>query len=504
MTRTYTCYCVLILLAAISLSNCSKPKPSEIVWRKAYFSMGAQSSPRAADLNADGVLDLVIGAGNGEVAYTDQGILALDGKTGEQLWQAEADAQVAGSASFYDINADGTDDVIIGGREKVLKALNGKTGETIWSYEYAFADHPVLQYARFNFYNCILVPDQNADGMPELLALNGGNWQIPGGVMEGRLPGVLMVFDLKTGAVLAADTMPDGLESYMSPLCFAQPNTDSHTLIFGTGGETFGGNLYRTTLADLMRNDLSGAQVIAREATQGFVAPPVVADVSEDGYGDIIAISHAGTIRAIDGKDFQLIWEKSFSNTEASGSFAVGYFTHDQVPDVFTIVSKGIFPYYEGAYQLMLDGKSGETVYQDSIGCIAFASPVAYDINRDGQDEVIFSTTEYDCSTGISKTTPTEIEGVSTRLLWLDFKTGNIKGIDKLARFKNVFSTPWIGDIDEDGWLDIVHCQYPVYGNMYEFTGMQIKRIATPIRVDQAPVWGGYMGTAGDGIFIPR
>ena len=72
--------CVLVFLTFIGFSACEK-KQSELVWNQSFFRIGSQSSPRAVDLNQDGVLDIVMGtAGNGEMAPTDQGVLAIDGK----------------------------------------------------------------------------------------------------------------------------------------------------------------------------------------------------------------------------------------------------------------------------------------------------------------------------------------------------------------------------------------------------------------------------------------
>ncbi len=73
--------------------------------------------------------------------------------------------------------------------------------------------------------------------------------------------------------------------------------------------------------------------------------------------------------------------------------------------------------------------------------------------------------------------------------------------IDQAQGFKNIFSTPWIGDLDNDGYLDIIYCQYFHYSDLTAFLGMRIKRIDTPIRLKKPVVWGGYLGSSGDGVF---
>ena len=137
-------------------------------------------------------------------------------------------------------------------------------------------------------------------------------------------------------------------------------------------------------------------------------------------------------------------------------------------------------------------------MYRDSLGCTGFSSPVAYDLNNDGRSEAIISINEFDCSTGFSG----DIRHIECKLMAIDFATGTHYPIDQKDGFKNIFTTPWIGDLDKDGYLDIVHCQY-FHATSYitAFLGMQIKRISTHIEMEDKPLWGAYMGSNGDGIF---
>ena len=479
-------------------TGCAPKKKSELVWDKNFPGIGSQSSPRTTDLNGDGILDIVIGAGQNEYQHSDQGILALDGRTGHLLWEAAAEDQVYGCATLLDITGDHIDDVFIGGRSPYFKALNGRNGKTIWEYKYQHDSDPILKHARFNFNNSVLLPDQNGDGVPDLLTVNGGNSKAAPYSADERFPGVMILFDSKTGNILAADTMPDGRESYMSPVCFSPEDGAEPVIIFGTGGETISGNLYVATLSDLTSRKLSEAKVIASEKGHGFIAPPTLADITGDGVLDVVVISHGSTVFAIDGLDHHLLWKRNIPQTESSNSFAAGFFTGDDVPDFFTFVSKGQWPNSTGSLQVMLDGRDGRIAYIDSVGCTGFSSPVVYDINRDGRDEAIISVNDYDCSLGFTGQFPTVMEN---RLIAIDFGKHTTRTIDQQTRFKNIFTTPWIGDMDDDGYLDIVHCQYFHYGDLLSFRGMRMKRIATPIRMKDEPVWGAYMGSRGDGIF---
>ena len=494
---------LFVMLFVGFLSSCNQPTPSKteraIVWSKDFSLVGSLSSPRTTDLNNDGVLDIVMGAGQNEFQKTDMGILAFDGKTGNLLWKQESIDQVFGSATFCDITGDKVKDILIGGRSPQFKAIDGKSGALIWDYKHEqYCNDPVLRYARFNFNNSVLVPDQNGDGIDDLLTINGGNPLAKPSSEVDRFPGVLMLFDSKTGNIIAADTLPDGKESYMTPLCFTQPGSKDLFILLGTGGETIDGKLYLATMSQLREKKLSSAEVIATEKGHGFIAPPTLADINKDGYIDIIAISHGSKAIAIDGKDHHTLWTRTFPGTECSNSFAPGYFTNDDIPDFFTFISKGQWPNSTGSVEVMLDGKDGSIAYMDSIGCTGFSSPVVYDLNDDGLDEAIISVNNFDCSLGYASKSPRTIEN---KLIAIDFAKKSVDTIDQVKGFKNIFSTPWIGDLDNDGYLDIIYCQYYHYADLVAFLGMRIKRIDTSVRIRKPVRWGSFLGSMGDGVF---
>lgn len=492
----------MAVIFVVILSSCKQTEPKkrgEVVWTKNIPLIGSQSSPRTADLNGDGTQDIIIGAGKNEFQHSEMGIVAIDGKSGKMLWKQDAPDQVFGSATLYDITGDHVKDVFIGGRSPQFKAIDGKTGALLWEYKYErYKNDPIMRYARYNFNNSVLVPDQNNDGLEDLLTINGGNALANPYSKVDRFPGVLMLLDSKTGNVIAADTMPDGKESYMTPLCFTQPGSKELFIVFGTGGETIDGNLYISTVAQLLSKKLSQAKVIANEKGHGFIAPATLADITGDGYLDIIAISHGSKAIAIDGKDHHILWSKTFPGTECSNSFAAGYFTDDNIPDFFTFVSKGQWPNSTGSVQIMLNGKDGHVEYTDSMGCTGFSSPVVYDLNNDGRDEAIISINNFDCSLGYASKSPPVMEN---KLISIDFAKRSVNTIEQAQGFKNIFSTPWIGDLDSDGYLDIVDCQYYHYGDLISFLGMRIKRIDTAVKIKKPVLWGSFLGTNGDGIF---
>jgi PQQ enzyme repeat len=411
--------------------------------------------PNATDLNGDGILDIVMGAGKNEYQESDFGVIALDGKTGELIWNHKASDQIYGTPTLLDINNDKTNDIVIGGRSNNLFALDGKTGNQIWKYDYKFEQDSILKFAKFNFQNSKVIPDQNGDGQPDLLVQEGGNHKALPYTMSEREPGVLMVMDSKNGQILMADKMPDGLESYMPPLYFKQPDNQEY-IVFATGGETIGGHLYIAKFSDLKSKNLKNAKIIGEEKGHGFIAPSVAADINNDGFLDIISISHGSKLLAVDGKSLKKLWDLVVPDTECSNAFAVGNFNDDDIPDFFTFVSKGIWPNSKGSVQIMVNGKTGKIEYQNNLGCTGFSSAVVYDLNKDGIDEVIISINEYNCDKGFVNN---DSRSVVNKLLAIDFKAKSIQKIDETLSFKNIFSTPLINDLDSDGYLEIIHCQ---------------------------------------------
>ena len=471
-----------------------------MAWSESFFQIGTQSSIRTVDLNGDQVLDLVMGAGRDETVATDHGVLAINGVDGKMLWKQKGPAHVVGSASFQDINDDGTEDIFIGGRGSFFTALDGKTGAEIWKYQWDFENDPVMKYARFNFYNSVWIPDQNNDGKQELLTVNGGNWGAPAGSEDGRLPGVLMIFDSKTGSILAADTMPDAKESYMSPVAYQDSSNDQWKIVFGTGGETISGSLYVCNLSDLKNGQLTSATKLATEEQHGFIAPPVLTDLNEDGVLDIVAISHSSTILAFDGHSYQELWRQSFKGLESSNSPAVGHFINKKNKEILAVMDRGTWPKYSFANQVVLDGASGSVLYHDSLGCFVVSSPVAYDLDNDGLDEAILNINDYQCDLEMTDDL-LDPPGISHQLVAIDFKDKTHQIIDQTRGFRNIFSTPWIGDLDNDGYLDIVYNLFNHSHDLRRFLGMEVKRISTHIKTKKPVTWGAYMGSRGDGIY---
>jgi hypothetical protein len=462
-------------------------------WIKELPGIGTCSSPRVTDLNGDGTMDIIIGAGREEFKKCDSAIIALDGKTGELIWKRPAIDQIFGSAGLKDITGDGVLDIFISGRSSEFQAINGKTGQLIWKFDDPDLKKKWNKRTWFNFYNPQFIPDQNNDGVEDILISNGGN------VMKkpydpDRPVGFLVVMDAMTGKVISKAPMPDGRETYMSVAAIRSVDGKDMDVIYGSGGETLGGHLYVTRLSDIMKGDISHSVVLDSSTNRGFIGPPVWIDITMDKVPDILANSVDGRLLAFDGVTHNKIWQVYMPNTEVYSSIAPGYFNKDSVPDFFVSYGQGKWPALEWCKQFMVNGATGKVEYVDSLGFYQTSTPVVADFNQDGVDD------------GLLVVDYVETDALYERffhnmLMVVDFTKNEETNIGKSSNGHNLSTTPWVGDLDGDGFLDIIYSHGTNLRHTYTFDGMRIERIDTRIPVKKEIKWGAYMGSHYDGVF---
>lgn len=456
------------------------------VWSSFVDSVVTLSSPRACDLNNDGIDDIVIGGGRDGIASLS-GVMAFDGVDGTLLWEHSCRDEVFGSSIFYDINGDNIKDVFIVGREAQLLCINGADGSLIWDF-FPHGTNP-KDSGWYNFYNPQFIHDVNNDGFPDLLVSNGGDHAVPSWD-PNRPTGRIMIISSLDGSIIANAQVLDSSETYCSPVVADIKNDGQQWVLYGTGGEHFGGSFWACPLQDLIdNNSLSSSIKILEDAQKGFVAPPSI-HLTPQGHYDIYVQAFGGTISKIQGSDFQILWDYYHPNTQSSAALVIGNFTGDFTQDVFGVLYKGQVPSFSDYYQIMLDGSNGEVKFLDSIGAIHFASANAVDLNNDGRDEAVITITHN--NNGYFE----------HQLHAIDFANGVISNLSQMEAGTNVACTPLIKDIDGDNQLEIFYVVKRDSINPMGWKGFYLNRIDLNVEMPNSGIaWGSYMGNHADGIY---
>lgn len=471
-----------ILLITLSLNL----KAQSPIWQGFIDSVVTLSSPRSCDLNNDGIKDIVVGGGK-DGFFVTNGIMALNGIDGDLLWKHNARDEVFGSAIFQDINNDGVKDVFIVGRKAQLVCLDGTDGNLIWDF-FPHGTNPV-DSGWYNFYNPQFIHDVDNDGKPDILVSNGGDHAAPAWD-PNRPTGKLMVISSVNGSILAQAEVLDGAETYCSPIVADIQNNGIKWILYGTGGEHFGGSFWACPLNDLINNQsLASSIQLLTDPVKGYVAPPSI-HKNITGQYDILVQGFGGKISKIKGASFSLAWEYYHPNTQSSAALVIGNFTGTITPDVFAVLSKGQVPSYTDYYQLMLDGDNGQPIFLDSIGAIHYASANAVDFNNDGRDEALISVTHF------------ENGHFKHKIHSIDFTTQTVSQIGATKTGVNIASTPLIDDLDNNNLLDLIYITKLDSINPMGFKGFYVDRLElTSIKPNVGIAWGSYMGTFADGIY---
>jgi hypothetical protein len=473
------------ILLTFSLGICGMLSAQN--WQFFIDSIPTLSSPRACDLNNDGVKDIVFGGGTDGV-YSNNGIMAVNGHDGTLLWKRPARNEVFGSALFLDITNDGIKDVFMVGRQAQLLAINGQNGSLIWDY-FPYNVNPG-DSGLYNFYNPQWIDDVSGDGVPDLIVANGGDHAAP--VWEtNRPPGHLMVVNTVNGNLIAKAVVPDSAETYCSPIVVDLNGTGTKHVLYGTGGETLGGSFWVCPLMSLLNNTLAPSIPIVSDANFGFIAP---ASFYKTAIGEafIYVQSYSGAVHKIKGGDLSVQWSYDLPNTESSAQPVIGNFTGNLSPDVFLSLAKGTSSGYTDYYQVMLDGSSGQVVFKDSIGSLQFASGNAIDLNNDGRDEAVLSVNYFE--NGYWK----------HRLQSFDFVSQTIQTLTPTVAGVNLGSTPLFANIDGDANVDLVYLVKKDSLNPTGWKGVYARKLELNNTSFPNPgiAWGSYLGTINTGEYF--
>jgi hypothetical protein len=266
---------------------------ADVLWAHEIYSgavYNQNSIMTIDDMNFDGYRDVIVGAAWGACS-----IIALSGKTGQQLWNHDTHEYGDGGWVYqvdcrFDYNSDGFPDVLAAtgddgndtGPMRVY-CLNGRTGISIWE---KFIGGPV--------FSVIGVEDITGDGKPDAIA---------GASNSQETIGKVLALDGTNGMVKWTYSTPGS--SVWGLMQLDDINSDGKRDI--AAGDFMG--------TILLLNAANGAKILQLALPSAIILRLVdMGDVNKNGYRDIL-VAHSGTNGVvIDGKTCTKIWNEPLSD----------------------------------------------------------------------------------------------------------------------------------------------------------------------------------------------
>jgi outer membrane protein assembly factor BamB len=331
---------------------------------------GIFSSPVAVDLIDDGFSEVVI--------PSIEGLLYVLDKEGDVIWKYKVlratnrIAEIETTPVIADVNGDGNLDVVFAASDGNVYALDGESGMELWHSD-------LRQYfKKLWFFKSELRHGINIISSPAMGDINGD------GLLEiviaprsmGNLRSKIFALRAYDGGLIWSYEL-EGFETDSTP-SLADLNGDGKIEVIIGSGESLdeGGdkNLYVLSGED-------GTLVWKYQAGGGLDSSPIITDVDSDGSSEIIIGSLAdGSVYALKG-DGSLLWK---------------FRTRDQVYSTAAIAD------VDGDYKLevivgstdhnlyILDGKTGKLKEKFRAGGRIYSSPAVADIDGDEYLEIVF------------------------------------------------------------------------------------------------------------------
>jgi len=455
------------------------------------------SSPSLADLDGDGVADIVFGTGvdrtrptgrrlqfTGEPAVSGYAV-AVSGATNRVLWQVPNPRDAFTTPRFLPLGtgpgtARGTA-VVMGGREGVLTAYRGTDGTVLWRL---LGEDVVTTPFPYYFLTPALIGDANGDGVADLVVTYGGNdTRMP---KEDRQQGYVLVVSGADGKVLATRPVPDGAETYASPVVYRR-HDGTEWVVFGTGGESKPGAAYRAPVASLLDGTFATrAEQLVPTGTKGVIAPATVVELTGDGEPDLVVSTFDGRLVAIDGATGKPLWQRADANEETYHAATVVRLTAEGRLGLFVSRGIGAFPRYVGTVHRLHDAKDGRVLYEYRDPNYPAGAPLAVDLTGDGVDEPLFFTVRFPAAQG-------------ARVHVLHLPTRRLAVHDVVD---NLWSTPVVADPRRRGTLELIALTWRADsgGTMARpALSWHLERLDLSAKTPAARTWAGYLGTDTDG-----
>ena len=413
--------------------------PQGLSPRQAPSEYDITSSPAMADLNNDGVNDIVFFDPAGRLC-------AFDGKTGAQIWKApEIFNSGKSSPAIADVNGDGIPDIIAVSDSSTLYVIDGKSGSEILK-ETLGGNVSELSPA---------VADLNGDGKADIVVVSeDGMVHI---IYSAGFPGLKEKFtEFVDGPI------------YASPVIVSSDRMSPVVVVCSYNGCVYVIDGKARTKRTLNLTEKTGKAHM-------MTAPPAVGDINGDGLPDIVVVSNVPQyLTAISLSDFKILWTYFVEPVPPEG------LKHTSSPIVADVNGDGkgevvFFSANEKMYILKGDTgyPSGELLLKyDVPDCKrVIGAPAKYDFNKDNIDEIL-------------------VGGEKGYLYVLSpsIDAGDVKVLAQIQfNGSPITSSPVIGDLDGAGNIDIVYADVT---NSFKKMRTNVKSFKNTI------IWQSYLGNA--------
>lgn len=406
------------------------------------------SGPAVGDLEGDGTPDVVIGFA-GSSKKCGGGVVAFDGLSGEQKWvfdvmddkPTERLTTVFGTVALADVDGDGDDEVGFGSWSRYIYLLNGRNGkkigiasaaDTVWSSP-AFVN--IDSDSRLEM---IIGTDISKNTLLNPPTPNGGRLLAldPNDLKDGlnfREPSDWALTYSKQ-VIMSSPVVADVLQS-----------RSGKEVVVGTGCFFPQGSRNKLGNRFLVVNAQTGKLIKQLRVGACSSSSPAVADLDGDGALDIVATANGQRSNGGDGFGRVHAWKNG--------------------KPLWTAIP-------------LLNGKNDASLGE-------FKSPVVADLDHNGSPEVIVS----------NRNGVVILNGVDGRQLTCS-TTDCFDNTPKIALPSTVQNSPAVGDINNDGVLDlIVATSTGGKGVVYAFTNFEEILGSTPgVGATGAVPWAQHRG----------
>ncbi len=320
------------LVVGVSLLLLSLPAhAAELLWEYHPTAGYVDASPGVADLDGDGVLDLVLCTTAGEV-------VALDAN-GREKWTAKLGQAISTPATVVRFSDDRNHVVVLTNTGSV-QCLDGKTGRLLWTY--------ALPRGIVWGTTAVAAADLDDDGKQELIA--------------GDKSGRLVCLDERGRAVWAVQ-LESGLST--APAVGDLDGDGQPEILVGTAHST------------LVRISSDGKTVRSLAEGTPVGSSPLLCDLNGDHRAEIL-VGEAKGLSCYNSKGRQL-WHYSTPKT-VHDAVTVADLDQDGKPEILVVDLQG---------QLSCLDEAGKPKWTASVEQRVRRSPSVADVDRDGQLEVL-------------------------------------------------------------------------------------------------------------------